>query len=52
MAVVARIAEGDASTGLDTKGVDLCLVDIECDWHGEEDAASETVVGDDTAIFD
>ena len=51
MAVIARVAEGNASTSLDTERVDLCLVDIEGDGHREEDAASETVVGDDTVIM-
>jgi hypothetical protein len=48
--VIARIAQGDASTGLDTKSVDLCLVDVEGNGHGEEDSAGEAVVGNDTVI--
>lgn len=44
VSVVTEIAEGDASTSLDTKLVDLGLVNIEVDRHGEEGAISETVV--------
>jgi hypothetical protein len=44
VSVVTEIAESDASTSLDTELVDLGLVNIEVDRHGEESAISETVV--------
>lgn len=46
VSVVTEIAESDASTSLDTELVDLGLVNIEVDRHGEEGAISETVVLD------
>lgn len=47
VSVVTEIAESDASTSLDTELVDLGLVNIEVDRHGEEGAVSETVVLND-----
>jgi hypothetical protein len=47
VSVVTEIAESDASTILDTELVDLGLVNIEVDRHGEEGAVSETVVLND-----
>jgi hypothetical protein len=44
VSVVTEVAECDASTVLDAELVDLGLVDIEVDGHGEEGAISETVV--------
>lgn len=46
--VVARVAEGESGTGLNAQGIDLLLVDIEGDGHGEEEAIGETVILDDT----
>ena len=48
VAVVARVAQGDARTSLEAEGINLLLVDIEGDGHAEEQAASKTVVLDDT----
>lgn len=48
VAVVARVAQGDAGTSLETKVVNLLLVDVEGDGHAKEHAASKTVVLDDT----
>lgn len=47
VSVVTEIAESDASTSLDTELIDLGLVNIEVDRHGEEGAVSETVVLND-----
>jgi hypothetical protein len=44
VSVVTEVTECDASTVLDSELVDLGLVDIEVDGHGEEGAISETVV--------
>lgn len=44
VSVVTEVAECDASTVLDSELVDLGLVDIKVDGHGEEGAISETVV--------
>lgn len=46
--VVAGVAEGNSGTGLDGKGVDLLLVDVEGDGHAEKQTAGETVILDDT----
>lgn len=50
VSVVTEIAESDASTSLDTELVDLGLVNIEVDRHGEEGAVSETVVLDNAIV--
>lgn len=50
VSVVTEIAESDASTSLDTELVDLGLVNIEVDRHGEEGAVSETVVLNDAIV--
>ena len=44
VAVVTEIAEGDASTGLDGKLVNLLLGNIQSDGDREEDSAGKTDV--------
>jgi hypothetical protein len=44
VSVVTEVAEGDASTSLEAELVDLSLVDIQVDGHGEESAIGKTVV--------
>lgn len=48
VAIVARVAQGDAGTRLEAEVVNLLLIDVEGDGHAEEQAASKTVVLDDT----
>lgn len=48
VAVVARVAQGNARTSLQAEVVNLLLVDIEGDGHAKEEAASKPVVLDDT----
>jgi hypothetical protein len=44
VSVVTEVAEGNASTSLEAELVDISLVDIEVDGHGEESSISKTVV--------
>lgn len=49
-AVISQIAQSDLVAGLDAQLVDLLLVDIEGDGHGEEGAIGQTEVLDG-AVF-
>lgn len=48
--VVTRIAQGDAGTLLNAKSLDLSLVDIESDGHGEKVSVGQTHVSQATIV--
>lgn len=44
VSVVTEISEGDSGTGLDSKSLNVLLIDVEVDGHGEEVAIGKAVV--------
>lgn len=48
--VVARVAEGQSGAGLDAKGVNLLLVDVESNGHAEKQTIGKTVILDDAIV--